>query len=294
MRAAALSIAAASLLSLFGCDKIKAAVGQGGGDAATSTSGGRLLAFLGEDFEGTITANIKGKAESAPQQITFAIKKPKLRVEIPGAPGAPPATAGGTSVIVDPPAKKGWVLVPAQRMAMEMDFDKLKSAKNMPVLSAAPTPPAAPPKIDKTGQKDTVAGYTCEVWKVTSSDDRRADLCVADGITWFDFTDLGIGSPALALAVVAADANRFPLRLVAYDASGAEETRMEATSVVKAKLDDAQFVVPPDYKTMDMAAMMSGLNGVTVGARWMPGHPGALPVPPAPPSGRPAPPKPKH
>lgn len=279
-----------------GCDKLKSAMGKGttsdeGGTAAPS-SGGGILSFLGNDFEGTITANIKSKSQKAPQEITFAIKKPKYRIEIPSAANGNPAMAQGGSLILDPAQKKGWVLVQAQKMAIELDFDKMKSGKaGIPGLPSAPKAPTTPPQIDKTGKKDTVAGYTCDIWKLTSADGRKADVCVAEGITWIDLTDLGMGSPELALAAVASDANRFPLRLVAYDAAGAEETRMEATKVAKLKLDDAQFTVPADFRTVDMAGMMGAMGGMggTPGGMpsGFPGHPGL-------PNGRPMPTKPKH
>jgi hypothetical protein len=284
-------------LATTGCDKLKGAIGKGGtSDEGGTTASSGLLSLLGNDFEGMITTNVKSKSQKAPQEITFAIKKPKFRIEVPAPPTANPAMAQGGSLIIDPPSKKGWVLIPAQKMAMELDFDKMKSGKGgIPGLPSAPKAPTTPPKIDKTGKTDTVAGYTCDVWKLTSADGRKADVCVAEGITWFDFTDLGMGSPELALAAVATDANRFPLRLVSYDASGAEETRMEATKVLKMKLDDAQFTVPADFRTVDMAGMMGAMGA-------MGGPPGGMPsgVPNypgghLPPNVRPpVPPKPKH
>ena len=34
---------------------------------------------------------------------------------------------------------------------------------------------------------------------------------------------------------------------------------MEATTIEKKKLDDARFVVPPDYQVVDMAQLMAGM-----------------------------------
>jgi hypothetical protein len=284
MRTAAALVFCVGLFST-GCDKLKGAMSKGDAGASESSSGG-LLSFLGTDFEGELSANMTSKTQKGgPSQLVFGIKKPKYRIDMTGnaAAGAAPQLAQGGSVILDPPQKKGWVLVPPQKMAMVIDFDKAKAmAKSggpFPgapgAAKGAPSAPAQPPKIDKTGKKDTVAGYTCDIWNITS-EGKKVEACVAEGITWIDLTDLGFGSPEFAVAAFATEANRFPLRVIAYDAAGAEETRMEVTKVDKKKLDDARFVVPADYRVIDMAAMMTGLGNVPN----MPNIPhGAVPPP---------------
>lgn len=262
----------AGLLALSantGCDKLKSALGKG--DAGgTGASGTGVLSFLGSDFEGEIAATVTTKSKpqkGGPQQLVFGIKKPKYRVDASGGSFSDnPSLAAGGAILIDPPTKKAWLLMPAQKMAVVVDLEKVKSMPKgqLPGLpnapKGAPAVPAKPPTIDKTGKKDVVAGYSCEIWNVTS-EGKRSEVCVAEGITWIDLADIGMGASELAVAAVAADANRFPLRLVAYDAKGAEEMRMEATKVEKKKLDDARFVVPPDYRVVDMAAMMGGLLG---------------------------------
>lgn len=254
-----------------GCDKLKTALGKGDAGESGATSGG-LLSFLGTDFEGEITANVttKGAApQGTPQQMVFGIHKPKYRIDTNGvAPGMAAAGAPAGAVLFDLTTKKGYVLMAPQKMAMVLDFEKMKSMpKGSPVPGlpgnhgAANAPPAQPPKVEKTGKKDSVAGYSCELWNITS-EGHKAEACVAEGITWIDLGDLGMTSPAVGLAAVATEANRFPLRVVSYDAKGAEEMRMEVVKVDKKKLDDARFVVPPDYRVVDMAQMMTGLGNL--------------------------------
>ena len=281
---------AGALLALTGCDKIKA-MGGGGADGGASTAsggggGGGILSFLGGDFEGGITMVVteKNKRKEAPGQITFDIKKPKYRLDFT-AVEANPQLQGGGSMILDPPAKKGYLLVPAQKMAMVIDFEKLK---NMPKghgplggssgAPSTPSTPGTPPKIEKTGKKDTVAGYTCDIWNITTDKGEKAELCLAEGITWFNVTDLGWSHPTLTAAAAISDMNHFPLRIVSYDAKGVEETRMEAKQIEKKKLDDTLFVVPPDYKIMDLSAMMGGMMGGASGGP--PGMPSNFPTPP--------------
>ena len=287
VRHATLVAACLGLGLLTGCDKLKAAMGKGGDAGAAASpaaTGAGVLSFLGSDFEGEITANVTskgGKPQSGgPQQIVFGIKKPKYRLDITGGsmPIPAPGLASGGTFLVDAPAKKGWILVPAQKMAMVVDFEKMKSMPKgqIPGLPNAPntTPTAAPsqaPQIEKTGKKDVVAGYSCDVWNVTS-DGKKAEVCAAEGITWIDLGDLGWSSPELTVAAVASGANRFPLRVISFGSNGAEEMRMEATKIEKKPLADDRFAVPPDYRVIDMAALMGGLGG-------LPGIPKLAPKP---------------
>jgi hypothetical protein len=253
------AFAFAFALASTGCDKLKGAINKDADGGTTSTGSG--LSFLGSDFEGEISMNLTSKTKPTPAtQIVFGMKKPKYRLDTvaTGQPGQAPAAG---TLIIDLPTKKGYALSHPQKTAMVIDFEKMKKMKGqIPGLPGAPkgtTVPSTPPKIEKTGKKDVVAGYTCELWIVTS-EGKKADLCVAEGITWIDVSDLGLSSPEMTLAAVTTEANRFPLRVTSYDAKGAEEMRMEATKIDKKKLDDARFVVPPDYRVIDMSNLMGG------------------------------------
>lgn len=277
----------------LGCDRIP---GLGKKDAdggtATSGSGGGVLSFLGGTFEGEITMNVTGTGggKAGQQTMIFGIRSPKFRLDTQGdAAQGNPMLAQGAGIIVDPPSKKAFMLMPAQKKAMVIDFEKLKAMRgSRPGVPGEPSGGiiTEPPKIEKTGKKEVIAGYECENWKV-SSKNARADMCVAEGIKWIDLGELGMASPEVGLAAVAADANRFPLRVVAFDEKNVETTRMQATKIEKKKLDEARFVVPADYQLIDMSAMLGGLQGIG-GAGGAPGLPPGLPglppgfVPPQP------------
>lgn len=279
-----LALAALLAISITGCDKLKAAAGKAdadGGTSASTGSGGGLLSFASKDFEGEITMSATSKGQSAPTTMVFAIKKPKVRIDakqgLPGAAGGGGiglGSPGGAILLVDPTQKKGWAMQPAEKRAIVFDFEKMKAmappggGSPIPGIGGgAGKPKGPPPKIDKTGKKDTVAGYTCDIWDITHSDGKKSELCVAEGITWIDLTDLGWASPEVAAAAALSDMNHFPLRIVTKDAAGAQESRVEATKVEKKTIDDASMVVPPDYQVMDFSAMMGAMRG-------MGGHPG--------------------
>jgi hypothetical protein len=255
MRASKHLLVLCGLVLLLGCDKIK---------STTDTAAGSIF---GTDFEGEITMNALQKGQAAktgPTTLVFGIKKPKYRIDATGGISSDnPMLSQGAAFLLDPPQKKGWLLSPAQKTAVVLDFEKMKSGG----IPGKPKPSAnqPPPKVEKTGKKDVVAGYTCEVWKITQNDGRKAEVCAAEGITWIDLGDMGWSTPDITLAAVASEANRFPLRIVSFDAKGAEETRLEATKVEKKKLDDARFVVPPDYRVMDMSGLFGNIPGAPNG-----------------------------
>ena len=235
-------LAIAVATTVTGCDKLKSKAQQAG------------LSF-GGDFEGEITMNATRTSGSGPTQLVFGIKKPKYRVDATGnVATSNPMMGGGATLLLDPPQKKGWALMPAQKKAIVLDFDKMK-ASSIPGVNTGPGTKSnePPPKVEKTGKKETIAGYECEVWIITSNSGQKTETCMAEGITWVDLGDLGWSSPELTIGAVAMGANRFPLRVKTADA------KLEATKIEKKKLDDARFVVPPDYQVIDVAAMMQNL-----------------------------------
>lgn len=241
-------------IALASCsrDKSKGALG--------TEAAGSSLSAAGTEFEGEITATFTAQASGAqrrfPTQMVFSIRKPKYRVDTIGAsPTGAPQPAG--SLIFDVPSKKGILLTPEEKLAMTVSLESLKASANRATPPGGSKEASAPPKVEKTGKKDVVAGYSCEVWNV-SHDGKKSEACVAEGVSWVDLPSFGGPTPSVALAALANEANRFPLRAISFDAKGAEETRMEVVKVDKKKLEDAVFVPPPDYRVVDMAQLTGG------------------------------------
>lgn len=265
-----------------GCDKLGLG-GKGGADGGTSSSGGGgLFSFLDKSFEGEVTMNVSGKgvggngaAGAKPKTLLFGLKSPKVRIDAGADVAADnPMLAQGAAFIIDPPAKKAYALITAQKKAIVFDFDKAKGGLKVPKLGggapSAPSAPADPPKIEKTGKTEVIAGFQCEVWKITSKTG-RADACLAEGIKWIDLSDIGLQSPEFAAVAAVSDFNHFPLRMVAFDEKNVETSRMEATKIEKKKLDDTRFVVPPDFQVVDLNALLGGFQppggGIAPGKR---------------------------
>jgi hypothetical protein len=281
-----LTTTALALAGAEGCDKLGLGKKDADGGPAASAGGGGLFSFLDSSFEGDVTMSVTAKTGSkgGPKTVVFQLKSPKVRIDV-GADGAAdnPMLAQGGAAIIDPPAKKAYLLVLAQKKAIVLDFDKAKGGlklPKMPGLPGAPSapagPPPDPPKVEKTGKKETIAGYQCELWKITSKTG-RADACLAEGIKWIDLGDLGVQSPEFAAVAAVSDFNHFPLRVVSFDAQNVEQNRMEATKIEKKKLDDTIFTVPADFQVVDLAAMLGGLGGLPGGPPG--GFPGGVPGP---------------
>jgi hypothetical protein len=164
-----------------------------------------------------------------------------------------------------------------QKQAIVVDLStSAKTLSGLGGLGGGPHAPGAPPqpstKITKTGKYDTVAGYKCENWDV-SSDHREATMCVSDdGPSWLSIPSAGLPADR-GWMLDLLDGKHFPLRMVGYAKDGStEESRIEVTKIDKKAEADAQFQVPAGYRTIDLEKMMTGF-----------GIPGGFPGPKPPP-----------
>jgi hypothetical protein len=244
-------------------------------------------------FEGEIDLLAKSSDTAHPNQasqnVNLLVRNDKVRVDAPGGGEVAKALGGDAFLLLRVPDKKIDVVVAAKKQVIELDLnntDKLKSLAKMAPAAAAPhgkphpnTPPPEPPKIAKTGQKETIASFSCEDWDVTSAADHKkmASVCVGDvasNIFHFTVPDLP-GEYGLFQELL--DGQHFPLRVIGYDQhSGAESGRLEVTKFDPHPVDPAKFEIPADYTVVDVMQMVAGL-----GAGHVPGMPSGLPsVPP--------------
>ncbi len=246
-------IGAMVLVSLVaGCSKLtgsKDEAAKDGGSASTasstSTTGAtgagsivdKALSFLGAGpFEGAITMNMTnaaGKSES----MTYEVKGDKMRFDRPAGPEP-------GYVIID--GSKATSVDDAKKIAIVMDM----SSAPMPATAA----PVKKPTIEKTGKTETVAGYSCEDWKVTEDNGSKTDACVAKGIA---FPSMGRAKDWTAELLAE---KYFPLKAVTSDSTGKEKSRMEVTKIEKKSLDDSRFQVPAGYKVENMEDMMKAMG----------------------------------
>ena len=248
-------IAGAVLVTLVGCSKL---TGKGNeeahGDAAaavssaSTTSAGSIvdkaLSFLsGGPFEGAITMSMTDAGKPA-ETLTYMVKGEKMRFDRPTGPDP-------GYVIVDGPAKKFISVDEKKKLAIEMTMDGMQGMAGGHAAAAAA---AKKPTIDKTGKMETIAGYSCEDWKITEDNGEKSEACMAKGIA---FPSMGRAQGWMADLM---DQKVFPLRVVTDDPSGKEKSRMEVTKIEKKSIDDSQFQVPAGYKTQSMEEMMKSFG----------------------------------
>lgn len=203
-------------------------------------------------FEGKISMKLTaGKTPS--QEIQYLVKGDKMRMEIP------PTQGMAGSVIIEPAKRQAIMVMDAQKMAMVMTMPD-------PASAAQGEQPGDAPKMEKTGEKEKILGQMAEKYIVTHQG-TKSDVWLAEGLGSFvTFSPSGPmmggrgGAPApKSWERALAGKELFPLRVVSYDKSGKEESRMDVTAIEKKSLPDSLFTVPADYQRMDMSAMMKGM-----------------------------------
>lgn len=268
------------VVAASGCSKVSALLGKGGADGGASasagtstlpgaTGGGGPLAFL-NGFEGEIDVTAKGKlAENgksqAPIAVPLLLKDGKIRADVPANLSEQQGHIFG---VYDGPGKKITIVMDQQKQAIVIDLNKTGeqlsqfSKPKLPSGHGSSAPSKPPPKVEKTGKNDTVAGYKCEIWRITDTEDgSKAEVCVAsEGASWFSIPMTG--APAeFAWMSELMDGKHFPLRFVAFDKAGAETGRVEVSKIDKKTEAANQFEVPAGYKVTTLEDMFRGGAG---------------------------------
>jgi hypothetical protein len=185
---------------------------------------------FGGNFEGEVTLRTT-RAGAPAQDMIVRAKGDKLRFDTPAPDGKM------NSALFDPATNKVTMIIDAQKAYMDMDFSGPSGAGNTNPSTSS---------TSKTGKYETVAGYDCEDWVVKDPSGRTSQVCMAEGLAFFDLDSVRHGGGA-AWNKELHDKKYFPLRSVELDASGKELSRSEAIKVEAKKLDDALFTVPAGY-----------------------------------------------
>jgi len=272
----------ALLFALAGCDRISSLLGHGDAgetSAAPGSSGATNgpapatnapVSLLG--FEGEIDLLLKAKTSPTPISLNLLVKNDIVRFDVPTEALASKDVArvtGGGKVygLLKASEKKLTMVLDAQHEAVFLDLDqmgdKVRAFRHRVGGAPSTSTPPEPPKVVKTGRKETVAGTTCEDWDVLSADKSKLSLCVSDqGAGFFNLPITGIPTENLWMLELL-DGKHFPMRAIAFDRDGAESGRVEVTKLDKHSIDAAQVEVPAGYKQITLDEMLMGLGGAT-------------------------------
>lgn len=182
-------------------------------------------------FEGAITMHTTSAAASS--DMVVEVKKDRLRFDT--------KTPQGDAMhgVFDPTANKVTVYMDSSKSYMDLDFSTPQAQTNTNPDTSA---------VVKSGKHETIAGYDCEDWTVNDPSGKKSEVCIAQGIAFFDLSSLkGGGGASSPLSRQFRDEKSFPLRSVELDASGKELSRMEVTKIEPKSIDDSQFQTPAGY-----------------------------------------------
>jgi len=192
-------------------------------------------------FEGHIAMHTTKPGGEA-HDMSVSAKGEKLRFDMAGPDGSP------THAVYDGTANQMLVFLDAKKQYLGLDFTS---------PTAAPNTSPSTSTITKAGTHKTVAGYDCEQWSVKDSAGHRSEVCIAQGIAYFDPTRLRPGAarePETVLAKEFREKKSYPLESVEFDAAGKELSRMEVVKIEATSVRDDDFAVPEGYSKVDRPA----------------------------------------
>ena len=220
-----------------------------------SVSAGLLLGLLSspaaaQGFEGRIVADIFNKGKPSGEFVSL-FKGGKTRIEM--------GRGGEAFLLLDPAAQAAYTVMDQQKMYMKMTFSDVEK------MGDGGKDEGKLPKIEKTGQTETIAGHTCQHYVVTDDDGSTSDICAATGLGYFGGMagggmpgGKGPGAGAVPLKyrhLVNEFKDGFQPLKVEQIRGGKRELVMQVKEVEKKSLDAALFEVPKGYKEFSMGGI---------------------------------------
>lgn len=182
-------------------------------------------------FEGEITLETRTASSAVAETLKLGVKGDKLRFDVP--------RSSGGYALYDAAKHEVLFVAPAQKSYFRPDFQ---------AAAAAPNTDPGQASAAKTGARATIAGVECEEWRVSDPSGARSEVCIAEGLAYFDPASLR-GGPADTSPIGRQfrDKRSFPLRSVEYAADGTERSRSEVTKIERKALAAEAFAVPPEF-----------------------------------------------
>ena len=206
------------------------------------------------DFEGVIHMKTTHAETGTSGAMDWYLKGDKGRVEMSRTDGQK------TVMIFDGKTRTMQMAMPGQKTYMEISLEGGRGEYLKEALEKQ--------SVERTGKTEKIAGYSCEVWRITDKERHRtkSDLCVAKGFGsaarfWIDPKEARRSSqPGWVKQLI--EEGGFGLRSIQYDEAGKETTRMEVTSIDKKSLEATLFAFPADWTKHDMSAMQERMKAL--------------------------------
>jgi hypothetical protein len=190
--------------------------------------------FAQSSFEGKIKLLVS--EEGSKNTIEYMAKGDKIRLEIADADEV------GT-MIFDAKNKSMMIIMPAQKMYMEMVFDLTGADSYFEDDSPSG-------KITRTGEKKIIKGYECEKW-IAEDEGYRTESWLTDKLGGFMFFGNPMEAAGSDWKSKLSTPNLFPMLVNVYE-SGKLVNSIEVIDIKQQKLDNSLFSAPSGYQKFDM------------------------------------------
>jgi hypothetical protein len=193
----------------------------------------------------TITQKVQQEAQPAADlTVTMKIKGQKMRMD----------ASPQVSTIIDLKSGDMQNLMHDQKMVMTIPGALIKGLKQ----AAAPSASAGTELPKPTGNKETISGFACDEYTLTSQGAKvnvwlTKDLPAAQQIM-SEVSALSPDNDPFQAALKGQKIDGFPLRTV-IETPGVGKTTMTVVAVNESPLADSEFSVPSGYKTMQMPSL---------------------------------------
>ncbi len=200
-------------------------------------------------FEGKVVMNVKSGDKDT--DINLFVKGSKTLIQMTKEEKA--------NLIMDSKDKKMTILMPEQKMYMEMDMNMMKGmAEKMKKNDEADDKGKMNGKFDKTGETKEINGYECEKWVYTDDDGNKTEAWMTKELgNFMGFSNPMANDESSSWQKEIEGKGYFPMQAIHYE-DGKVESSMEVKSVDKKSLDAGMFEVPADYKKFSMPMMNRG------------------------------------
>jgi hypothetical protein len=182
-------------------------------------------------FEGVL--EVQAQNTERVQLYTYSVKNGRIRIEPADVSDAPQV------ILVDHPAKKTYVLLPAREQYIEI--------ANAVDLGHEPT------GLQKTGLTDEILGYKCDQLLIKSSDAEVEIWATKEfGTAGTMLTSINAQtSDTPAWEIELFGKGYFPMKVIMRDVSGYDAGKFEVNTVQKKALGDYLFRIPMGYEKVE-------------------------------------------
>jgi hypothetical protein len=205
-------------------------------------------AIFAGSFEGKIRFSMKSPKHDQPTYMDYSMKQGFVRIDITDS-----RSKGKTvTAIWDLTKHEIYSLMPEQKMYLVMKTED---------IAAVAQGAATNVQIEKTGETETILGYTTTKYLVKDTTrNTTSEVWAAEGFGPFAMSVFKKKGAISSVEKELAARGAFPLRMISHNSDGDESSRMEAVSIEKKSLPDDTFTVPSDYHPFDFGSLLGGFN----------------------------------